>query len=122
MPSLIEWDADIPPLGELIAEAARADAVRSAVLGHVQQGGSPSPFDRIQASRLAAAGIEELVAKVLGGDATGTMVGFRGGNIELTPLASFPELVEPGAQRPRDRTWWSALRPLVDLMGQPDAK
>ena len=27
--------------------------VREAVLGHVQQGGNPSPFDRIQATRLA---------------------------------------------------------------------
>ena len=28
--------------------------VRQAILGHVQQGGNPSPFDRIQATRLAS--------------------------------------------------------------------
>jgi 6-phosphofructokinase 1 len=96
--------------------------VRSAVLGHVQQGGSPTPFDRIMATRLAAAGIEELIAKVLHGDRAGTMVGLRDGLVELTPLAAFPDLVEPGAQRPRGPAWWTALRPLVDLMGQADAR
>ena len=30
--------------------------VRTAILGHVQQGGAPSPFDRIEATRLASAG------------------------------------------------------------------
>jgi len=94
--------------------------VRSAVLGHVQQGGSPTPFDRILASRLAAAATEELIARVLRGDPAGTMVGLRAGQIELTPLAAFPDLLEPGAQRTRGPAWWTALRPLVDLMGQAE--
>ncbi len=34
--------------------------VRQAVLGHLQQGGAPSPFDRIQAVRLAARCVEFL--------------------------------------------------------------
>ena len=32
--------------------------VRRAILGHVQQGGAPSPFDRIHATRLASAGVD----------------------------------------------------------------
>ena len=35
--------------------------VRSAILGHMQQGGTPSPFDRIQATRLAGKCIDWLV-------------------------------------------------------------
>ena len=35
--------------------------VRSAVLGQVQEGCNPSPFDRIQATRLAKAGVETLI-------------------------------------------------------------
>jgi uncharacterized protein (UPF0276 family) len=31
-PTIIEWDNDIPPLGTLIGEAGRADAVRAAAL------------------------------------------------------------------------------------------
>ena len=34
---------------------------RPSILGHTQQGGRPSPFDRIQASRLAAVALERLV-------------------------------------------------------------
>ena len=34
--------------------------VRSAILGHMQQGGNPSPFDRIQATRLATRCVEFL--------------------------------------------------------------
>ncbi len=32
-PTLIEWDSDLPPLDELVAEAHRADAIRSRTLG-----------------------------------------------------------------------------------------
>ena len=31
-PTILEWDSDIPPLSTLVAEAARADAVRTAAL------------------------------------------------------------------------------------------
>lgn len=42
------------------AEAQNAYSVRQSVLGHVQQGGYPSPFDRINAARLAARGVTQL--------------------------------------------------------------
>jgi uncharacterized protein (UPF0276 family) len=32
-PTLVEWDTDVPPLGTLLAEAARADAVVASTLG-----------------------------------------------------------------------------------------
>ena len=35
--------------------------VRQAILGHLQQGGDPSPFDRIQATRLATRCIDYLI-------------------------------------------------------------
>ena len=35
--------------------------VRQAILGHLQQGGDPSPFDRILATRMAAASVEYLI-------------------------------------------------------------
>ena len=39
--------------------------VRQAILGHVQQGGDPSPFDRIQATRLASKCVEYLIEQAL---------------------------------------------------------
>ena len=90
--------------------------VRTAILGHVQQGGAPSPFDRIQATRLASAGVEHLIERALADDPTATMVGSRHGEIVFTPLTEFPGLVQHDVQRLRERPWWMALRPVLDLL------
>jgi 6-phosphofructokinase 1 len=92
--------------------------VRQAILGHVQQGGAPSPFDRIQATRLASAGVEHLISTALADDTTSAMVGVRDGKLEFTPLSHFPDLVERGVQRPRGPAWWMSIRPVADIMAQ----
>src|SRR5690606_32923589 len=45
-------------------EGAEQFDVRQAILGHLQQGGNPSPFDRIQATRLATRCIDYLIEQV----------------------------------------------------------
>ena len=92
--------------------------VRRAILGHVQQGGAPSPFDRIHATRLASAGVDRLIDEALAGSRTSAMVGVRAGKVEFTPLSRFPNLVEKGFQRPRSPVWWMALRPVADVMAE----
>jgi len=89
--------------GEHVADAlARAirecsgKEVRAMVLGHMQRGGSPSPFDRILATRFGAAAAE-LVSK----DAYGQMVSLRGGKVGSVPLAgaiSPVRLVNPASE------------------------
>jgi 6-phosphofructokinase 1 len=100
----------------LAHESGNRFDVRQAILGHVQQGGAPSPFDRIHATRLASAGIDRLINEVSAGGRAGAMVGIREGKVEFTPLERFPELTEDDVQRPRGPAWWMALRPLADLM------
>ena len=56
--------------------------VRLSVLGHVQRGGSPTAFDRILATRSAAAAVEALLA-----GESGAMAGLVGGRVDLVPLA-----------------------------------
>jgi 6-phosphofructokinase 1 len=90
--------------------------VRSAILGQVQRGGHPSPFDRIHATRLTAAAVEHLVAEAQREQPVSAMVGLRRGKVEFTPLAEFPKLVDPNARRPRKAGWWMALRPIADTM------
>jgi 6-phosphofructokinase 1 len=92
--------------------------VRRAILGHVQQGGAPSPFDRIQATRLASAGVDHLISAVLADDTASAMVGVREGKVEFTPLRQFPDLVERNVQRPRGPAWWMSLRSVADIMAQ----
>jgi 6-phosphofructokinase 1 len=103
----------------LAREGGGAFDVHGVVLGRVQQGGAPSPFDRIQATRLAAAAVDHLVAEAGAERPVSAMVGLRDGEVSVTPLDELPDLVEPGAERPRGASWWMALRPLADLMASP---
>jgi 6-phosphofructokinase 1 len=90
--------------------------VRSTILGHVQQGGAPSPFDRIQATRLASAGVEHLIGQANSDHPMSAMVGLRKGKVAFTSLSEFPFLVESGTKRPKDQSWWMDLRPVADIM------
>jgi 6-phosphofructokinase 1 len=93
--------------------------VRSAILGHVQQGGMPSPFDRIQATRLASRCVEYLIEHASAGAPGSAMVGLKGGKVRFTELAYLPDLVEADAQRPREQAWL-AIRPVADIMARPE--
>ncbi len=83
-------------IGRWVADAIaerRPIEVRSIVLGHLQRGGSPSPFDRILATRLGAAAMR-LVAQ----GKWGRMVALRGTEIVDVPIAeavAMPKLVDP---------------------------
>lgn len=55
--------------------------IRATILGHVQRGGAPTAFDRLLATRLGAAAVNELLA----GHAA-VMVGLHHGEIAATPL------------------------------------
>ena len=100
----------------LARESGELFDVHGAVLGRVQQGGAPSPFDRIQATRLAAAAVEHLIVQALADRPESAMVGLRDGEVAVTPLAELGDLRDDGARRPRRPTWWMALRPVADLM------
>jgi 6-phosphofructokinase 1 len=91
--------------------------VRQAILGHIQQGGNPSPFDRIQATRLASECIQFLLTEVDNPVPAAAMVGLKGGEIEFTSIYDFPRLVEPGFQRAKEQ-WWLRLLPIVETMDQ----
>ena len=71
-------------VGILIGDAIHAllkKDVRITVLGHIQRGGSPSPFDRILATRFGVEAVE-LVAR----GEFGRMVCLRSGEIESVPI------------------------------------
>ncbi|MCJ7535769.1 MAG: 6-phosphofructokinase, partial [Anaerolineales bacterium] len=99
-------------------EGAGLFDVRQAILGHIQQGGNPSPFDRIQATRLASQSIEFLLSEIDNPVPAASMVGLKGGEIEFSSIYDFPRLVEPGYQRVKQQ-WWLRLLPIVETMDQP---
>jgi 6-phosphofructokinase 1 len=84
-------------VGAVVAHALESRVpfeVRYVVLGHVQRGGPPTPFDRMLATRFGTAA----VAALADGDA-GCMVALRGGGIERVRLADVPP--EPRRVDPR---------------------
>lgn len=92
--------------------------VRQAILGHLQQGGNPSPFDRVQATRLAKRCIEELIFDAENGTAGASFIGMTGGKVRTFSLEDLPRMVDTEHQRPREQ-WWMDLRPIARLLAQP---
>ena len=68
-------------IGDALHAALKKD-VRITVLGHIQRGGSPSPFDRILATRFGVEAVE-LIAR----GEFNRMVCLRAGEIESVPIA-----------------------------------
>lgn len=96
--------------------------VRQTILGHTQQGGSPTPYDRIQATRLAARAQWRLIDEAGGGNAEPLCIGRLQGKIAFTDLSNLPDLVEAGVHRPREEEWLG-LKEVAHLMAvyQPTA-
>jgi 6-phosphofructokinase 1 len=88
---------------------------REVVLGQTQQGGAPSPFDRILGTRLAAHSIDWLSYQIDSASAGGAVIGLSEGKVRVLPIRDAGELADWEHRRPA-RQWWLQLRPLVDVL------
>ena len=94
--------------------------VRTVVLGHVQQGGDPSPFDRVLAARLASGAIDAVCRALESRSLEAVMVGLVHGHLRCTPLREMADLVDWDARRPVDQ-WWVGLRTVASALAEPPA-
>jgi 6-phosphofructokinase 1 len=92
--------------------------VRQSILGHLQQGGNPSPFDRIQATRLATRCIDFLIQQASQGNSQSAFIGLQGKEIKFHNLEDFPRMGDMKDQRPKEQ-WWMDLREIARLLSQP---
>jgi 6-phosphofructokinase 1 len=92
--------------------------VRQSILGHLQQGGNPSPFDRIQATRLATRCIDYLIEQASQGNSQSAFIGLQGKEIKFHNLEDFPRMSDMKNQRPKEQ-WWMGLREIARLLSQP---
>jgi 6-phosphofructokinase 1 len=92
--------------------------VRQAILGHLQQGGSPSPFDRIQATRLALRGIEFVIEEATRSSPRGAFMGMQNGKLQIFDLEDIPRRMHKEYGRPKEQ-WWMDLRRIAKVMSQP---
>jgi 6-phosphofructokinase 1 len=91
--------------------------VRQAILGHMQQGGDPSPFDRIYGTRLASQAIDYLEQQIPADEYVSACMGQIGGEILFTDLMDIPRQLDLEHARPK-KQWWMALRGIVRIMSQ----
>ena len=95
--------------------------VRASILGHLQRGGSPSPFDRIQGSRLASHSINHLLEQIREDDNAANVIGLLGKKIEVTPMDKAMALLNEEGGRPREQWWYGLKEQLLRLAMTPDA-
>ncbi len=82
---------------------------RVTILGHVQRGGTPSPADRLLATRLGTA-----CARLINEGVFGVMVAARGDGVEPVPLK---QVVGKRKNVPLDHPWVKTARDLGVSMG-----
>lgn len=92
--------------------------VRQSILGHLQQGGNPSPFDRIQATRLATRCIDYLIEQAEQGSSESAFIGLQGKEIKFHNLEDFHRMTVVKYGRPKNQ-WWMDLRPIARVLAQP---
>ena len=107
--------------GDVISKLFEAEghglySVRDAVVGHIQQGGSPSPFDRINATRLAYMAISNLDAQLVEGRSEYVAASSEAAGL-LAPLRDVTGDMDWDNQRPK-RQWWMQLRPVFDQLSR----
>ncbi|MEM7115731.1 MAG: 6-phosphofructokinase [Chloroflexota bacterium] len=93
--------------------------VRKAVLGHLQQGGDPTAFDRILATRFAAKSIAFLESQAdCLFEGNSVCLGQQGGQLTFTNLEDVPRMIDDENGRPKQQ-WWLTLRAVARTMAQP---
>ncbi|DAA77937.1 TPA_exp: ATP-dependent 6-phosphofructokinase [Trichophyton benhamiae CBS 112371] len=119
-------------IADMIKEEAKGRfESRSAVPGHFQQGGKPSPMDRIRALRMSLKCIqhfEEYADKspdeIAADDMSTVVIGIRGSEVVFSPLGGKDGLEATDTdwehRRPKNE-FWLKFREMVDtLSGRPD--
>ena len=120
---------------EVIADMIREESQgrfesRFAIPGHVQQGGTPSPMDRVRAVRLAVRCIQFLEGyaeksseEIVADEMSMSVIGIKGASVVFGPMTRLEkEETNWKDRRPLQETWLS-LRSVVDILsGRPRAE
>ena len=91
--------------------------VRQAILGHIQQGGDPTPFDRIQATRIADRSIRFLIEQAEQTQSEAAFIGMQKGEVLVHKLADLYQMADKEKHRPIEQ-WWMDLRPIAKVFAQ----
>jgi len=106
--------------------------VRKNVLGHMQQGGWPSPFDRNVATKMAAKTVTwltEQLAHCAARDgtvhaedpSTATLLGMRTRAYRFQPVQQIKQETDFKFRVPKGDQWWMKIRSIIDILAQHDS-
>ncbi len=95
--------------------------VRPMIIGHLQQGGIPTAFDRAHAAALAAFCIDWLTGRMLAGRHDWHYTALRDGRLGSARIARMHETYDMDNRRPRDQ-WWMQLRPIMEQLAWEPAE
>ncbi|XP_010641915.1 ATP-dependent 6-phosphofructokinase, platelet type isoform X1 [Fukomys damarensis] len=99
---------------------------RKNVLGHMQQGGAPSPFDRNFGTKISARAMEWITAKLKGSQGKGKkfitddsicLLGIRKRNLLFQPVTELKKETDFEHRIPKEQ-WWLKLRPLMKILAK----
>ena len=88
---------------------------REVVLGHIQQGGDPTPFDRILATRLASHSIDFLSNQIAEKKSQSAVIGLTEGKVRTISLRQSEDLADWEFRRPTEQ-WWEELREILNTL------
>lgn len=89
--------------------------VRHQALGHLQQGGAPTPFDRLLATRLIDRALNEIDQQFAQNTAGALYVGQIGSAIDARPVDRMFDDLDIENRRPFNQ-WWMDLRPVLEAV------
>ena len=100
---------------------------RFAIPGHVQQGGTPSPMDRVRAVRLAVKCIQKLETyagkageEIMNDDQSLAVIGIKGASLVLGGMERLErEDTNWKDRRPLNESWLAYKKIVDDLSGRP---
>jgi len=95
------------------------------VLGHMQQGGSPSPFDRNMGTKMAAKTVDWFVDKLMNETTFNTpqssvMLGICRRQYKFTPVQELKLYTDFDHRIPCDQ-WWLKIRPLLRILAKHES-
>ena len=92
--------------------------VRKTILGPMQQGGNPSPFDRTLAARLAYEATTHMIERIANNVDSCAIVGQAGGKAMIFEEAILEKMVNVQWQRPI-RQWWESFYEVSHILAKP---
>ncbi|XP_023557100.1 ATP-dependent 6-phosphofructokinase, platelet type isoform X1 [Octodon degus] len=99
---------------------------RKNVLGHMQQGGAPSPFDRNFGTKISARAMEWITAKLKESHSKGKkfvtddcicLLGIRKRNLVFQPVTELKKETDFEHRIPKEQ-WWLKFRPLMKILAK----